>query len=202
MGDPVSSRLPSFQEFKVYDDTRHPRDWNALLAPAQCAVFFKDAENSCPLSPAGAVIPRFRDCTFLRFDSAEEARQFCEAKVRQFPRMSCEVFDYEGRAKPPLFVVVHPSAAGDDDLSGTSVHRRKIAAIACFIGAVPLFVWDWRARGALILPTFFGINMILFGLRLLYWNMDAKERAAESERRLQIHRLREKASTRNAKTVD
>ena len=148
MDNAVPSRQsPSVQEFKVYDDTRQPRDWNALLTPAQCAVFFKHIQNSYPLSPDGVAIPRFKDCTFVRFDSVEEARQFCEGKVQQFPYMCCEVFDCNGKAKPPLVVVVHPSASEEDELSDTWVRRRKIIAIACFIGALPLFVWDWRAGG-------------------------------------------------------
>jgi hypothetical protein len=91
MFDPQEARAG--REVKVYDSARQPQNWNELLAPSQCAVFFKRVDSETPLSPSGAAVARFRDCTFLLSDSLGVARRVCEAKVRELPYMRCEIFD-------------------------------------------------------------------------------------------------------------
>jgi hypothetical protein len=182
------------REIKVYDDARRPREWTGLLAPSQCAVFFRRVDSEMPLSSNGAPCAQFRDCTFLLFDSLEEARRLCEAKVQQYPYMCCEIFDSKGKAVPPLLVIVHPSVAEKDELSASSVRIRKIISIGLFIGAIPLFWWDWRANGVLVLPTFLGLTIIVAGLRILYWNMARAELIREQEKRVEAHLSREKQS--------
>jgi len=187
----------AFREFKVYDQARQGRDWMSLLAPTQCAVFFKDFQTATPLSRDGVAFDRTANCTFLVFDRLEDARHFCEAQVNQHPAMCCEVFDFEGRAKPPLLVVVHPSVAEKDELSATWVRRRKYIAMASFLCAIPLIVWDWRTGEYMILPTVVGVNLIVLGLRLLYWNTARSDNAPERQRRLESHRRREADSDGN-----
>jgi hypothetical protein len=126
------------------------------------------------------------------FDSLEEARRLCEAKVQQYPDMCCEIFDSSGKAEPPLLVIVHPSVAEKDELSASSVRIRKIISIGLFIGAIPLFWWDWRADGVLVLPTFLGLTMIVAGLRILHWNMARRELIREQEKRIEAHLNRQK----------
>jgi hypothetical protein len=70
----------------------------------------------------------------------------------------------------------------------------SIIAMASFLGAIPLFVWDWRTGSYLILPTVVGINLIVFGLRLLYWNTARNDRSQEQTLRLERHRRREAES--------
>jgi hypothetical protein len=184
----------AFRESKVYDETRRGRDWMSLLTPTQCAVFFKDFQTAAPLSHDGVAFDRMTNCTFLVFDRLEDARRFCELQVAQHPSLCCEIFDFEGRAKPPLLVVVHPSVAEKDELSTTWVRRRKYIAITSFLCAIPLIVWDWRTGEYLILPTVVGVNLILLGLRLLYWNTARSDNAPERLRRLESHRQREAES--------
>jgi hypothetical protein len=179
----------TIREFKVYDETRHPPEWTSLVGAAACAVFMKDVETSTPLSRDGAVVLP-KDCTFLRFDHFAEAREFCEAQVQRYPAMCCEIFDAQGKAKPPLLTVVHPSRAQKDGLSDRWLSRRTIAIVS-ILCAVPLFVWDWHEEGYLILPTIIGINLVSFALRLLYWNTARKDRDREQEQRLQEHLRRE-----------
>lgn len=179
------------REIKVYDDTREAREWTSLVGPTQCAVFFKDVNTDVPLTPDGGSVARLRDCTFVLFDSLEAARNFCQGRVSQFPNMCCELFDCEGKAKSPLLVIMHPSSAKKDELSVNSVRKRTIAAILLFLGAPPLFWWDWNSGGALILPTYLGITMIVAGLRLLYWNQGLAERIQEQDQRLRVHLRRE-----------
>jgi len=197
----VSSQESHGRERKVYDDARRPRDWTGLLGPSQCAVFFKRAGSEMPLSPGGGPCAQFRDCTFLLFDSLEEARRFCESQVQQYPYMCCEIFDSKGKAEPPLLVIVHPSVAEKDELSASSVRLRKITAIGLFFAAIPLFWWDWRANGVLVLPTFLGLTVIVAGLRILHWNMARTELIREQEKRVEAHLRREKQSAEHPQSA-
>ena len=188
----ASSQDSVGREIKVYDPTRQPRDWNALLSPSQCAVFFKRIDSQTPLTSEGATFPRFRDCTFLLFDSLEDARKLCEAKVQQHPHMCCEIFDSKGKAQPPILVVAHPSVAEKDELSAASVRKRRIFAILLFLAALPLFYWDWRKGSGLIVPTYLGFTMIISGLRLLYWNSARGDHAKDQKTRIEAHLQRER----------
>jgi hypothetical protein len=188
--NPFEENAP--QEIKVADEARRPRDWNQLLSPSQCAVFFKRIDAETPLSKDGATFARMHDATFLLFDSLEAARRFCEGRVQEFPYMCCEIFDAEGRAKPPILVIEHPSAAAKNELSARSVRRRKIFAIVLILCAPALFWWDHRANGTLVMPTFLGISLILAAVRILHWNMARKGRLEQQERRVQEHLLRER----------
>jgi hypothetical protein len=193
----VSPSEPAlFRECKVYDQTRQGRDWMSLVGPTQCAVFFKDFRTDAPLSPEGVPFDRMTDCTFLVFDRVDEARRFCEAQVQRHHSMCCEVFDCAGKANPPLLVVVHPKVAETDELSASWVRRRKIIAIVAFVCAVPLLVWDWRTGSYLILPTVVAINLIVLGLRFLYWNSVRTDRSKERAKRLENHMRREEHSDR------
>jgi hypothetical protein len=187
------------REIKVYDNTRQPRDWNALLTPSQCAVFFKRIDSQVPLSSDGTPLHRFRDCTFLLFDSLEDARRLCEAKVQQYPHMCCEIYDSKGKALPPILVVEHPSVTEKDELSAASVRKRRTIAVLLFLAALPLFWWDWRGGNALIVPTYLGFTMILSGLRVLYWNSARGEHAKNQKKRIEAHLQRERESGLDAR---
>lgn len=195
----ISSQESAGREIKVYDDARRPREWPALLTPSQCAVFFKRINSEIPLLPDGTAVARFRDCTFLLFDSLEEARRLCEARVREHPHMCCEIFDCKGKAQPPLLTIVHPSVVEKDELSAQSVRKRKIAAIILFVGALPLFWLDQRSGGVLVLPTFLALTMIGIGLRMLHWNMARGERMKAQEQRVRAHLQREQQTLREGK---
>jgi hypothetical protein len=127
----------AFQEFKVYDDTRRPPDWTSLVGRTQCAVFLKEVQTANPLATDGSEINHLRDCTFLRFDCLADARAFCEAQVQRHPLMCCEIFDSDGKAKPPMLVIMHANAARKDELSPAWVKRRQMAAIASLVLAQP-----------------------------------------------------------------
>ena len=74
------------------------------------------------------------------------------------------------------------------------MRRRKYIAMASFLCAIPLIVWDWRTGEYMILPTVVGVNLIVLGLRLLYWNTARSDNAPDRERRLENHRRREAES--------
>lgn len=89
-------------EIRLIDEARTPRDWNLLLGPAECAVFCKRAGTKAPLTAEGKSFARFSDATFVLFPGLDEAQNFCEARVAEHPEMCCEIYDEEGKAKPPL----------------------------------------------------------------------------------------------------
>ncbi len=187
----------AFREFKVYDKTRQPADWTSLVGPTQCAAFLKDVKTANPLATDGSEITHLGDCRFLLFDHLEEARAFCEAQVQRYPFMCCEIFDAEGKAKPPLLAIMHPSAARKNELSPTWVKRRKVIAIASLVAAGVLFVADWRSEYELLWPSLLAVNLLPLGLRLLYWNTASAERSRTQAKRLAEHLQREKEPHRN-----
>jgi hypothetical protein len=178
--------------FKVYDDTRRPSDWTSLVGPTQCAVFLKDVQTANPLATDGSEINHLRDCTFLRFNRLADARAFCEAQVQRYPIMCCEIFDSDGKAKPPMLVIMHPNAARKDELSPAWVKRRKIAAIVSLLAAPALFIADWRSEYEMLWPSIVAVNLFLLGLRLLYWNTASSERRKRQANRIEEHLQREK----------
>lgn len=178
-------------EIRVYDESRAVRQWHELLGPAQCAVFCKDLKTEAPLSSDGVRLA-YRDATFLLFDRLDDARAFCEAAVQRHPEMCCEIFDSEGKARPPVLTIVNPDA--DDELSSTAVRRRRFIAILLFISAFPLIWWDWHTGNGKIYPTILGLNMILISIRLMQWNAARRQRDNEEEERIQEHRTREKSA--------
>jgi hypothetical protein len=181
-----------YREFKVYDDTRRPPEWTALVGPTQCAVFLKDVKTANPLALDGAEVEHIRDCTFFLFDRLDEACGFCETQVQRYPRMCCDVFDADGKAKPPMMVVMHPSAAAKDELSPSSVKWRKNVAIASLVGSAGLFAADWRSEFELTWPSILAVNLFLLGLRFLYWNTVSGERRRTQARRVAEHLRRER----------
>jgi hypothetical protein len=188
-----SSGPVSGEEIEVYDRERRPRDWDALLGPKQCAVFIQHTETAAPLSPAGTGFARYQGCTCCVFESLAAARAFSEGKVLQFPFMRCEIFDSAGKSKPPLLVVAHPSVAEKDELSVSSVRRRKLIAAVLLAVAPALIWWDWRSQWALIVPTFLAVTSIVAALRMLH-NMARTEHARESENRIKDHLARAQLS--------
>jgi hypothetical protein len=187
------------REFKVYDKSR-PGDWMSLVGSTQCVAFFKDFHTTAPVSYRGEPFSKMSDCTFVLFDSLDEAKSFCEAQVKQHPTICAEIFDHRGRAKEPLLVVIDASVAEKAELSKSSVRRRKVWAIVLFCGAVPLIVWDGLKDWDLIWPAVLGFNMAIFGLRLLYWNTARAERGREQARRVAAHLAREKSESVLPKT--
>jgi len=182
----------TYREFKVYDDTRHPPEWTSLVGPAQCAVFLKDVKTANPLALDGREIEHNRDCAFFLFDRLDDARKFCAAQVEHFPFMCCDIFDADGKAKPPMLVIMHPDAAKMDELSPSSVKWRKNVAIGSLVASAGLFAADWRSEFELTWPSILAVNLFLLGLRFLYWNTASSERRRTQAKRVAEHLRRER----------
>jgi len=187
----------TFREFKVYDKTRQPAEWTSLVGPTQCAVFLKDLETANPLATDGSAIGHLSNCRFLLFDHLADARDYCEAQVQRYPSMCCEIFDAQGKAKPPLLVIINANAARKDELGPTWVKRRKVMAIASLVAALTLFIADWRSEFELLWPSLLAVNLLPLGLRLLYWNSAGAKRKLAQAQRLEEHLQRERDSPGN-----
>ena len=178
-------------EMKLYDPLRDPAQWTEVLGPTQCAVFLKDALTAAPFSPAGDPLVDGQDATCLVFDNIDPAQQFCEALVTSRPHVCCEIFDREGLAHPPLVVILHPSRRRHDQSGALWAKRRGAIAAVLLCGALPLIWVDWKNGWSSFLPTFFAINMIVAGLRFVYWDFGLRQRERERIKRLEAHRRRE-----------
>lgn len=181
-------------EVRLYDLKREPPEWTGIVLGTQCAVFLSDISTSEPLSREGKPFPNAAEATCLVFDSLDAAQRFCQSTVDEHPNVRCEVFDSQGRAHPPMLVVIHPSQQRLDHPGAAWSRRRKRIAALLLTGAVPMFWIGWRSRGAMILPTFLGISMMLIALRFLHWDFGLKHAQREREKRLEEHRRRERAS--------
>lgn len=156
-------------EVKLYDPARKPASWMRIIQPGQCAVFHQDLKSAAELSPQGKVVTNPTESVCCIFDSLPEARRYCEQKVEQHPSMRCEVYDSAGKAKPPLLVVVNTAMRRHVEDSESSGHWRIGLGYLLIAASLPLFWWDWRSRGELILPSIVGVNFVFIGLRLLLW---------------------------------
>lgn len=169
---------------RLYDPERRPPDWTGIIRPGQFAAFSKDADTGGTVDAGGRPFASPSDVACLVFDGVDEALRFCEARVAEVPSLRFEIFDSNGRTNPPLMVIVHPSRAQTLTGNPRDMRLRKWLAILLLAGAFPLFWIDYRNRGALLLPTILGVNMIVIAGRLLHMNMSIREVERAREARL------------------
>lgn len=174
------------QIVRLHDPGRRPADWTEIIRPGQFAIFAKDEGTGMPCDLEGA---RFGDpgaATCGIADSVAEARAFCEAAVVRHPAIRFDVFDVEGRTRPPILTVTHPDRAATLDTSPREMRRRQVIGWACIVAGIPMIVFayvEFRERD-IILPAFLGINAIIIGGRLLWMNLALRETERAREARL------------------
>lgn len=191
MGDATGAPAESAgREILVYDHNRRPRTWSEIILPHQCAVFLRNRRLDVSVNRDGK--PRSSESgTCILFDSVAQAEAFCRATVDANPDLSCEILDYEGPIHPPLLTIVFNHAGGDDDTHGWFGRHRRIVFLFALCVALPLFYYDFRHQGTLVL-TIIGINVIVAGLRVLLWDWGSKGTERERLTRLEAHRRRER----------
>ena len=156
------------QQLQIYDANRRPASWAEIIRPGQFVAFASSSDGTCVL-----------------FDSIAEARAFCESAVLAAPATRFDVFDADGRANPALLTIVHPSRAQGLDAHPRMVHKRRAIAWALIAGGALLLIYTyWQfADIRAIFPGVIGINMMLAGGRLLWFNLAVRETEhARSER--------------------
>jgi hypothetical protein len=148
------------RELRIYDASRRPASWAEIVRPGQFVAFATPSDGTCVL-----------------FDSLDEARAFCEAGVLAAPEKRFDVFDAEGRASPPLLTIVHPSRAQGLDSHPGMLRRRRVIAWALIAGGALVLIYTyWKFDDIrAIVPGVIGINMLLAGGRLLWFNLAVRE---------------------------
>ena len=133
------------RELRIHDPDRRPASWAEIIKPGQFVAFATPSDGTCVLFDAPAT----------RFD----------------------VFDAGGRAHPPLLTIVHPARAQGLDSHPRMQHKRRVIAwvlIAC--GTLVLGYTYWKfADIRAIVPGVIGINLLLAGGRLLWFNLAVRE---------------------------
>src|SRR4051794_14632778 len=168
---------------RLYDSDRRPPNWVDLIQAHQFVAFACDDETGTPVDAEARPFPAPEQVTCMVFESLAEARAFCHEAVARHQSVRYEIFDARGRVDEPLLVIVSPSRANRLEGSRRMIQLRTAIAIGLVLAGPPLIYYDYSVHdGAMVLPTFLGISMILSALRLLFMNggvRDAERRRQE-----------------------
>ena len=170
---------------RLHDPGRRPAAWTDIILPGQFAVFATDDATGVPCDMDGVRFAAGAE-TCAIVDSIDEARVVCETALQQHPSIRFDVFDSDGRTRPPILTVLHPDRADALETSPRQMRKRQVIAWALIIAGIPLMVFasvEYRERD-IILPAFLGINMVIVGGRLLWMNLALRETERTRERRL------------------
>ncbi len=170
----------------VHDPSRRPASWTEIIRPGQFAVFASDAESSAPRDLDGARLATADAAVCAIADSLDEARRVCEAAVARHPSLRFDIFDAEGRARPPLLTVLHPDRAASLEQGPASMRTRRILAWTLIVIGVALDVYAafLPPEREIFLPAFIGLNAIIFGGRFLWLNLALRETERAREARV------------------
>lgn len=171
---------------RLHDPGRRPANWTEIVRPSQFAAFTKDLDTGASCDAEGRPFADPSAATCLVFDGIDEARAFCEAASLNAPALCFDIFDAEGRARPPLLTVLHPSRAAVSESHPAVLKRRRIIAWTLIACAALVLVTGYRLRdgGHQIFAAVVGINMLLAAGRLLYFNLGVRETERMRQARL------------------
>ena len=103
------------------------------------------------------------------FDSLAEAETYCETKVEEIPNLRCDIYDHTGRSKPPLLTYVNKIHLK----AGSTRAKWGWALVAA---SLPFFWIAHHWGNTLVIPMVIGVNLVLAGLRLVYWGKGGIEK--------------------------
>lgn len=174
------------QVLRLYDPARRPASWTDVIGREQFAAFAKDLATGAPCDGDGRPLADPDAATCTVFDSLAHARSFCEDAVSRAPSIRFDIFDADGRANPPLLTVLHPERAAALDTSPRQLHRRRVVAWCLLLGGVPVMIFAYAVKdaGHAVFPGFIGLNMLLIGGRLLWFNLGVRETERLRQQRL------------------
>jgi hypothetical protein len=154
---------------KLYDPARKPAEWTGLVHAGQYAVFHSDIATDVEKTPDGRYLKPGEDSTCLVFDSLAEAESYCEAKVEEIPSLRCDIYDHTGKSRPPMLTYVNK-------VHVRAPARRVYWGWALVASSLPLFWIEWHWHGTLVVPMVVGINLVIAGLRMVYWGKGGSEK--------------------------
>ena len=174
------------QILRLYDPARRPANWTDVIRADQFAAFAKQLGTGIACDLDGRVFDEPHHAACAVFDSFREARRESEAAVARTPAVQIDIFDAQGRANPPLLTVVHPDRATTQDAGPQAARRRSLIAWGLVVASAPLMVLAFALDDSLmgILPGFIAANMLLFGGRLLWFNLGMRETERVREERV------------------
>jgi hypothetical protein len=147
-----------------------------IVQPGQYAAFLSDVETGAEMTGDGGYIASGTIGCCLLFDSLEEAERYSRAKVEDLPHLRCDIFDSHGRANPPVAAFVNRRHLRKLDSPAESRRLMRWGAVA--IAASLLLFWFALARrGEAWMAAFFGVQLLIAGLRVLHWGYSVGEAA-------------------------
>lgn len=160
--------------------------WTGIIRAGQFAAFAKNDATGVACDGDGRPFANEAASSCILFDSIEDARAWCEAAVQRQPLLRFDIFDAEGRVRPPLLIVLHPGRATTLDTSPAQMRRRRMIAWGLMAAGLPLVIYSYVEFGEreIILTAFLGINMIIVAGRLLWMNLALRETERAREARL------------------
>jgi hypothetical protein len=150
------------REVLLYDPARVPRHWTELMAPTDFAVFIIHDRIDTPLSAAGIPLSPEK-ATCVLFPDRKSADEFCAHVVSSVRGTRCEIYDKDGKAKPPLQIYKDPSLPKED------FPRSRWGWFLIVIG-VAMLIYDATTGWDAIWPTAAGAKLILAGIVWASWN--------------------------------
>jgi hypothetical protein len=157
---------PPCREILLRDAGSGHRYWNERLAEGEVALFFSDVANGKSVGIEGNIVEPGDPAMCHAFPDIIQAKAFCQDLVKRKPGVRCEGYDRRGKAVAPVLVVM---AERNERAARAAVVWKFAIAVVLIAASVPLFVWDYRHAGLLIIPTLFGINLVVVALRLFWW---------------------------------
>lgn len=175
---------------RLYDPARDPSHWDAIIKPGQLAVFGIDTATGQPCQLDGRPFASPAEASCVVFDSLDEARARCEAEAARTPTLFFEIFDHSGRAKPALATVGRHPESNSVFSNPRFAPWRRAAAVLMLPMALGLFWVDYQQQGLLVFPTAIGLNLLVFGIRLLLLDAGVTEAGRRAKQRLAEHERR------------
>jgi hypothetical protein len=170
---------------RLHDPGRRPANWTEIIGAGQFAAIARDLDAGTVCDLDGRPFADSAVATCAVFDSFPEARAACEAAVLSAPGIQIDIFDAHGRANAPLLSVVHPDRAAEGEGNARAVLKRRIIAWVLIAASVPALVLAYVIGGAhSVLPGFLGLNLLLIGGRLLWFNLALRETERARHERL------------------
>ncbi len=146
---------------RLYDPQRIPPHWTDLVQPGQFAVFITEAESAAPRDPEGQP---FRDAAQYAAlcDTQNEAETFANATVASHPELRCEIYDHEGKTKPPVETIFHP-AVRHKHTGRRHAHRHMLTGAALLTAGTILAIIDFRHDLTWLWGYIIGLKCLICG---------------------------------------